>query len=267
MEEFYGSGIVKEEQIQMEIRLLYGNEIQWAVQTAHEVYEQCVRPYTRNAAEVQQYYDYMNLPNLSQEMLAGRLFLWGAFENGQMCGVSAMQNVGHITALYVRPQYFRRRIGSNLVDRMCNFAASRLQCGRVTVQAAPSAANYFYHTGFTLIQGAPAGMYVPLEGRIWSVPMTQGYMGNIGGSGSTSAQGGGVPVAQPRRTKPEITYPKKKVSARVVLWLTAVTIAFAVAVVTGITVYHITQEGITGGYEMPDPVGDENTETDDGQEL
>ena len=63
------------------------------------------------------------------------------------------------------------------------------------------------------------------------------------------------------------TYPKKKVSARVVLWLTAVTIAFAVAVVTGITVYHITQEGITGGYEMPDPVGDENTETDDGQEL
>ena len=69
----------------MEIRLLYGNEIQWAVQTAHEVYEQCVRPYTRNAAEVQQYYDYMNLPNLSQEMLAGRLFLWGAFENGQMC--------------------------------------------------------------------------------------------------------------------------------------------------------------------------------------
>ena len=38
MEEFYGSGIVKEEQIQMEIRLLYGNEIQWAVQSAHEVY-------------------------------------------------------------------------------------------------------------------------------------------------------------------------------------------------------------------------------------
>lgn len=60
---------------------------------------------------------------------------------------------------------------------------------------------------------------------------------------------------------------EKEVSARVVLWLTAVTIAFAVAVVTGITVYHITQEGITGGYEMPDPVGDENTETDDGQEL
>ena len=35
----------------------------------------------------------------------------------------------------------------------------------------------------------------------------------------------------------------------------------------GITVYHITQEGITGGYEMPDPMWDENTETDDGQEL
>lgn len=53
-----------------------------------------------------------------------------------------------------------------------------------------------------------------------------------------------------------------------VLWLTAGSpSAFAVAVVTGITVYHITQEGITGGYEMPDPVGDENTETDDGQEL
>ena len=70
IEEFYGSGIVKEEQIQMEIRLLYAKEIELAEQTPHEVYEQCVRPYTRNAAEVQQYYDYMNLPNLSQEMLA-----------------------------------------------------------------------------------------------------------------------------------------------------------------------------------------------------
>ena len=47
MEEFYGSGIVKEEQIQMEIRLLYGNEIQWAVQTAHEVYEQCASVYKK----------------------------------------------------------------------------------------------------------------------------------------------------------------------------------------------------------------------------
>ena len=36
MEEFYGSGIVKEEQIQMEIRLLYGNEIQCA-----SVYKKC----------------------------------------------------------------------------------------------------------------------------------------------------------------------------------------------------------------------------------
>ena len=132
---------------------------------------------------------------------------------------------------------------------------------------APSVAIYFFLTGFTLIQVASAGMYVPLERRIWSVPMTQGYMGNIGGSGSTSAQGGGVPEARPRRTKPEINYPKKKVSARVVLWLTAVPIAIAVAVVTGNTVYPITQEGVTGGYEMPDPVGDENTETDDGQEL
>ena len=149
-------------------------------QTAHEVYEQCVRPYARNAAEVQQYYDYMNLPNLSQEMLAGRLFLWGAFENGQMCGVSAMQNVGHITALYVRPQYSGRRIGSNLVDRMCNFAASRLQCGRVTVAGCAGGGKPFLPHGIYADSGAPAGMYVPLERRIWSVPMTQGYMGNIG---------------------------------------------------------------------------------------
>ena len=74
-------------------------------------------------------------------------------------------------------------------------------------------------------------------------------------------------MAQPRRAKPEITYPKKKVSARQVILLTVVTLVFAVTVVTGITVYHITQEGITGGYETSEPVWDENTETDDGQEL
>ena len=115
----------------MEIRLLYGNELQCAIYTANQVYEVCVRPYARQE-DAAQYYGYVRLENLWQEMSAGRLYLWGAFENGQMCGVGAMQNVGHITMLYVKPQFARRHVGAELVH-LCRVYAAQGTCDDLCV--------------------------------------------------------------------------------------------------------------------------------------
>lgn len=262
----------------MEIRLLYGNELQWAVYTANEVYEGCVRPYAASSDEVAQYYNYVKVENLWQEMSAGRLCLWGAFENGQMCGVSAMQDVGHITMLYVKPYYAKRHVGTELVNRMCVYAASMLRRERVTICVSPAVASYFYHIGFTLIQGSALGQnYVPLERRIWLVPQTdpvnmgygmqQAYRGNAGygmpqaypgntGYGMPQAYPGnagygmpqvypgnvgyGMPAAAPKR---EVTYPTRKVSARRILALAAGVLLFAFVVITGVTVHHMVKDG------------------------
>lgn len=245
----------------MEIRLLYGNELQCAIYTANQVYEVCVRPYARQE-DAAQYYGYVRLENLWQEMSAGRLYLWGAFENGQMCGVGAMQNVGHITMLYVKPQFARRHVGTELVNRMCIYAASMLHREHVTICVPPVVAPYFYHIGFTLIQGSEAGRsYVPLERRIWSVPQTdpvnigygipQIYPGNAGyGMPQTypGNAGYGMPQAYPGNMgygmsapipKREVTYPTKKVSAKKIIALASAVLLFAFVVITGVTVHHM----------------------------
>lgn len=253
----------KEDSGYMEIRLLYGNELQWAVNTANEVFEACVRPYAGNE-EVQQYCGYVNVEHLWQEMSTGKLYLWGAFENGQMCAVSAMQNIGHITMLYVKPYYSKRRIGTELVNHMCSYAAAMLHIERVTIWVMPMVASYFYHTGFTLIQGCmTGGAYVPLERRIWS--MQQGYPVNSGygmQQGYPNKAGGAVSAQMP--SKPEVTYPTKKVSAKCIIALTAGVFLFITAVITGITVHHMVKDGIMtydqeeteAGEELPEGFGE-----------
>lgn len=235
----------------MEIRLLYGNELQWAVYTANEVFEACVRPYAGNAQEVQQYYRYVNVEYLWQEMSAGKLYLWGAFENGQMCAVSAMQATGHITMLYVKPYYTKRRIGTELVNHMSSYAATVLHIERVTIWVTPMVASYFYHIGFTLIQGCMTGEhYVPLERRIWSVP--QGYPVNTGygmPQGYPMNAGYGMPTPAPSQVKREVTYPTKKVSAKWIIALMAGVFIFIAAIITGITVHHMVKDGLITEYE------------------
>ena len=243
----------------MEIRLLYGNELQCAIYTANQVYEVCVRPYARQE-DAAQYYGYVRLENLWQEMSAGRLYLWGAFENGQMCGVGAMQNVGHITMLYVKPQFARRHVGAELVNRMCIYAASMLHREHVTICVSPVVASYFYHIGFTLIQGSAAGQnYVPLERRIWSVPQTDPV--NIGrGMPQVYPGNAGYGMSTPKR---EVTYPTKKVSAKKIIALASAVLLFAFVVITGVTVHHMVNDESAQrivwdgtGEELPEEFGE-----------
>ena len=199
---------------------MYRNEVQLAVYTAHEVFESCVRPYAKTTEEIDWYYSYVCVENLWQKMNTGQLFLWGAFEAGQMCAVSAMQDAGHITMLYVKPQYMKRHIGTQLIEQMCAYAAGQLHKQCVTVNAMPiSAAPFFYHIGFVLTQGAPLGnSYVPLERRIWAMP------------------------EKPKC--PGVTYPTKKVSPKCIASIVAAVLVFAAAVTVGVTVHHMAVDGV-----------------------
>lgn len=172
----------------IEIRFLNANELQWAVNTANEVFEICVRGYVGTQEELTQYYNYVQAEYLWQEMSAGRLFLWGVFEDGQMCAVSAMQNTGHVTMLYVRPQFQNRRMGTQLLNGMIGYAASVLQANRITINVTPAAATpYFYRKGFIQLPKAwPNQPYVSVEYPL--VQMTasafRGYPSGVPGNGA-----------------------------------------------------------------------------------
>lgn len=267
----------------MEIRLVYGNELQMAVYAAREVFEACARPYVRTQAEVDQFYRYVQVEYLWQEMSAGRLFLWGAFEGGQLCAVSAMQNVGHITMLYVKPYFARRRLGTQLVNHMCAYAARVLHRERVTINVTPvAAAPYFYHIGFTLIQGSPVTeSHLPLERRIWA--MHQNYIGVQPAGGVRYVQippnaaypmpqgmsypmmrGMPYPMPQAAPKRPEITYPTRRVSRKLVLALMTGVLVFSFAVVGGVTIHHMAVDGLLTD---PEPEMEEWQPPEGSQEL
>lgn len=148
----------------MEIRLLTENEIQSAINVAHEVYKACVLPYAKSEEEVAQYNEYVNIENLWKEMQAGKLFLWGVFEEQTLCGVSAIQNAGHITMLYVRPMCQHRGYGAALLEQMRGYAKEMLKTEHVTINVIPvTAAPFFYKRGFQLFSNqVMTGAYVSL---------------------------------------------------------------------------------------------------------
>lgn len=204
--------------LSMDIRLLYENEVQMAVYTAQEIFEMCVRPYIRSLKEAEQFYGYVRPENLWQEMHEGRLIMWGAFDGGRMCAVAAMQSVGHITMLYVRPQYGRSRIGTRMLSYMCEYVANILHKERVTANVMPVvAAPFFYKNGFTLMQNVPrSDMFVSLERSAVGI----------------------------RPEKPEVTYKPKTVSPKRIVALIASVLILSFAVMTGVTVHHMATDGL-----------------------
>lgn len=197
----------------MDIRLLQENEVQMAVYTAHQIYEMCVRSYVRSQQEIEQFYGYVCVENLWREMHNGRLVMWGAFDGGRMCAVSAMQTVGHITMLYVRPECAGRKTGTKLLDYMCAYAEGILHKDKVTINVTPvAAAPYFYKKGFEMMQEVPwVDTYLSLERK----------------------------TAWRPKGKERIVYQKKSVSQERIVALIAGALVFAFLVMTGVTIHHI----------------------------
>lgn len=156
----------------MEIRGISGAELGWAVKMAHEIYERCVRGHIAAQEEADQFYFYVRAENLWQEITAGRLFVWGVWENGALCGVCAMQRAGHVTMLYVRPESQRRGYGTALLRTMINYAAQYLRLGQITINVTPIiSAGFFYKRGFALIpNGTDNPGYVSLARQAAALP-------------------------------------------------------------------------------------------------
>lgn len=115
----------------MEVRMLQSHETLWAVQMMQDIYNQCVRPTVNGEEEVAKFFQYVNPENFQNEINQGRLTLWGAFDRGWMCGVSALQGDGHVSVLYVRPEYQGMKVDAALSKRMKRYAENVLGIGGV----------------------------------------------------------------------------------------------------------------------------------------
>lgn len=163
----------------MKIRKLTNEEIKGACAFAVGIYNIAIRGCFR-APECHRYFDeYMDTDRLTEEERNGALVVFGAFDSNVLCGVCGMTNEGHITMLYVHPQYLRREIGKKLLERARIYARMQLKLMQVSVNAMPAyTADYFRRVGFkSTYQGGfcngQSDMYVPMTAKsIYQVEYT-----------------------------------------------------------------------------------------------
>ena len=111
----------------MKIRKLTNEEIKGACAFAVSIYNIATRGCFRTQ-DCHRYFDeYMDADRLTDEERTGVLVVFGAFDSNVLCGVCGMTNEGHITMLYVHPQYLRRGIGKKLLERVRIYARMQLK--------------------------------------------------------------------------------------------------------------------------------------------
>ena len=150
----------------MEIRILRLDEIPAAAELAQGVFGFDLRRTITDQGLVRSFDEYANTENMTKMISEGRLHMWGAFEGGNMCGISAMQPEGHITMLYVYPFFRRRGYGKQMLLTMRRFAKDHYRLDKVTVCAMPSwTTNYFIRNSFSLLASRPHPEFVNLEAK------------------------------------------------------------------------------------------------------
>ena len=93
--------------------------------------------------------EYAREDAIREQMANGSLHMWAIKNGNYYVAVSAMNSQGHITMLYVHPQFVRRKYGKKLLREMRVFAANELGLNKVTVYVMPVwAASFFAVNGF-----------------------------------------------------------------------------------------------------------------------
>ena len=170
----------------MEIRILGEQEVAQAADLAQVVYRNQIEPYFNQPKMNQHFYEYAKKDTLTGRAAAGQVYVWGAFEGANMVGMSAMQPEGHVTLLYVLPQYQKRGMGKAMRLEMKRYAFERLHLQQLTLSAMPAwTANYFARNGYVkMITGNAMAPYISMVSPIkyhmdytakkWSTPVVIG---------------------------------------------------------------------------------------------
>lgn len=149
----------------MEIRILQEQELEIAAGLSRYVFDVCVRNRMEFEQSIAYIEDYLTAENLRKLYTQETITLWGAFEQGQMVAVSALQADGMITMLYVLPVHVNKGIGSALLRTVRRYAGEKLGLERVILNATPAwMAGYFARQGFRYAEKSQRARvpYVPM---------------------------------------------------------------------------------------------------------
>ena len=148
----------------MKAQILTEDQIPEALSIARGVFDYCLRNSINNPKMVQAFEQYSHQDYLKHMMEENYLVMWGAYDQGTIVGMSAMQTEGHITMLYVHPMYQRRGIGKKLLEEMRKYAKSVYNLSIVTVNAMPVwTENYFARRKFSRMNVMPNNDFISMQ--------------------------------------------------------------------------------------------------------
>ena len=122
----------------MDIRRLGQNELLPALHLAWEVFADEIAP-TVSPEGVESFSKFIKYDYISQIWQRGHLIFFGAYEDGEICGMLALRADGHIALFFVKKQYQGRGAGRMLFGAAYHCCAELLLADRMTVNAAPGA--------------------------------------------------------------------------------------------------------------------------------
>lgn len=202
----------------MEIIKLTETDVPYAVNLANITFDFCVRRPSFAPNNVMNnmpdnriikfYEEYVNIPTLQRQVLENTLHMWGIKNGEYLVAMGAMNNFGHITMLYVHPNYMRRGLGKTLLKTMKGFALSALRIDRLTVNVMPVyAKDFFTRNGFLVATNyiAPNMCYIPMTAKC----------------------------------TPEFGYEKKSVPTKVILWTSIGGLALITLITVAYTLYYL----------------------------
>lgn len=147
-----------------EIRMLQKQELLPALHLVWDVFAEDIAPlYTPDGvAEFQKFIKYENMLPMFERQ---EIIFFGAFDNGELCGIMAVKSTGHICLFFVKKECQGKGIGRMLFGAVCNYCTNWLRVSRITVNASPNAAVKYQHMGMQQIdaeQNINGIRYVPM---------------------------------------------------------------------------------------------------------
>ncbi|HIU76699.1 MAG TPA: GNAT family N-acetyltransferase [Candidatus Pelethocola excrementipullorum] len=171
----------------MRICMLKQEELPKAIQLLWEVFAECTAP-LYSPQGVEEFRSFIEIEHISKLYNQKQMFFWGAFENDELLGVSAVSTSGHISFLDVRPAHQNQGIENGLFQTMQQFCAQKLGNMRMNVRSAPNAVIKYQSLGFQISadeQQQNGVRYVPMEYIIQAADIKaeikKSHIGLIGG--------------------------------------------------------------------------------------
>lgn len=149
----------------MDIRILNQEELLPALHMVWNVYEQDVIPKSTPEA-IRAFQDYIKYENISPAIQNGRITMFGAFEDTQLCGTAAIESTGRLSLFFVEKEWQGRGIGRMLFQAAYNHCVQHLGVRQILVYALPESVERYRHLGFQVAGGdvIENGMkYTPME--------------------------------------------------------------------------------------------------------